>query len=395
MKDKFKLPIPQYVKNVLCKLIKNGHSAYLVGGCVRDLLMGRRPADYDIATSAYPEAVIKLFRKVYKTGLEHGTVTVVKNGHHLEVTTLRKDGMYSDARRPDSVSFSTDILSDLSRRDFTINAMAWSEESGLIDPFSARKDLSRKQIKCVGDPYERFYEDPLRILRAWRFASILGFTIEPDTVKAALSLRERLNLVSAERIQAEIVRMMLSKNIGVLNDLIRSGFLERFGLRSAPDMLMRLSKIRKDLRLRTVVFATVLEQNGDIENAETFLKAMKFDRKTISLLRKVLDSKVSFRCPLMLKKGISEYGYEVMLCAASVHYIKTGENVSSRISEIKKSGDCTSMRELQIDGEKLKEIGITDGMEIGRILKKLLEYVLIHPEDNQTEKLTNLAKNME
>ena len=279
MKNVPDLILPKYVRTVIQQLDSSGYSAFLVGGCVRDLFMGRRPSDYDIATSAYPEDVMKLFPSTYPTGMKHGTVTVLKNGHPLEITTFRADGVYSDGRRPDSVTFTPDIFGDLKRRDFTINAMAWSEQNGLIDPYGGRDDLLKKIIRCVGEPADRFHEDALRILRAWRFSAMLGFEIEQNTADAALKLKERLRLVSPERVHAELCKMLLSKHAGALLDLVNKGLLEHFGARNAPETLLRLSKTERDLPSRAAAFAVLLELNNSIEKADTFLFQLRFDKK--------------------------------------------------------------------------------------------------------------------
>ena len=195
---------------VLCALRAAGYEAYVVGGCVRDSLLGRRPGDWDVTTSALPEETKAVFSgaPVIGTGVRHGTVAVLVGGEPVEITTYRVDGPYSDGRRPDSVAFTRSLREDLARRDFTVNAMAWSPETGLVDPFGGADDLRGKSIRCVGDPARRFQEDALRILRALRFSSSLGFSIEPETAAALRADRARLGKVSAERIAAELVKLV-------------------------------------------------------------------------------------------------------------------------------------------------------------------------------------------
>lgn len=218
MKKKVKIVIPHYAKWFIDRSkVELGHKAYVVGGCVRDNLLGKTPHDWDICTSAKPEIVRTYLeschQRVVDTGIKHGTVTAIMADGNYEITTFRVDGKYSDGRHPDDVEFVDDIVADLSRRDFTINAMAYNDEEGLIDPFGGAKDLKKKRIRCVGNPDERFREDPLRILRGMRFASTYGFKIERETAKAMMRNRELLNFVSGERIRDELCKMLCGENI--------------------------------------------------------------------------------------------------------------------------------------------------------------------------------------
>ncbi|WP_394272607.1 HD domain-containing protein [Butyricicoccus sp.] len=210
--------LPASIRAALDRLEAAGCPAYVVGGAVRDRLAGRQPHDYDVCTAARPEQVEQLFadRTVIETGLKHGTVTVLLDGEPVEVTTFRTEGAYSDGRRPDSVSFVDDIECDLARRDFTINAMAWSPVRGLCDPFGGQADLRRQCIRCVGDPDTRLQEDALRILRALRFAAQRGFSVEPDTAAALHRNRARLAQVSAERITAELLQLLCGAHVGAV-----------------------------------------------------------------------------------------------------------------------------------------------------------------------------------
>ncbi|MDP4108861.1 MAG: hypothetical protein Q8878_02420 [Bacillota bacterium] len=385
--------LPKYVKSALYKIYENGFDAYLVGGCVRDLLSGRRPKDYDIASSALPGEIPAVFEKSYPTGLPYGTVTVIVSGHPVEITTYRRDGVYADGRRPDKVYFSSSILEDLKRRDFTVNAMAWSEKSSVLDPFNGRADLSAKLIRCVGDPLERFSEDPLRIFRAWRFSCTLGFQIERDTKAAALSLKDRLCSVSAERITAELRRMLCAKRTDALYEMINCGLMERFGLKDAPLEILKLSKIKTDAKQRAAVFAVLLERAGSVENASWFLKRMRFDRSTIKLAETAARWKGSLNSGLDIKKAVSGCGKEAAEVIAAVYFIETGENAPLALRSILKSGECMTLSDLKITGNELKRLG-AEGEQIGAILEKLLNHVLIFPDDNQTEKLTLIAQQL-
>ena len=201
--------IPAAVAGCRSRLEDAGYPAYLVGGCVRDLLLGRIPADYDLTTAARPEQVMELFERTVPTGLKHGTVTVLTADGPVEVTTFRREEGYADGRHPDRVSFDAGLFEDLARRDFTVNAMAYHPARGLVDPFGGQADMKAKCLRCVGEPRLRFTEDALRILRALRFAAVLGFTLEEETAKAAFELKERLHLVSAERIYVELKKLLL------------------------------------------------------------------------------------------------------------------------------------------------------------------------------------------
>lgn len=215
------IQIPPHAERILTLLNQAGYKAYVVGGCVRDALLSRTPKDWDICTSALPDEMERVFQgfRVVETGLKHGTLTVVLDGIPYEITTFRVDGAYTDHRHPDGVTFVTDVREDLARRDFTVNAMAYHPVEGLIDAFGGQEDLQRKVIRCVGQPEERFREDALRILRALRFASVYGFTIDEETAKATHKLKETLNLVAAERIRAELGKLLCGQGCG---DILRA-----------------------------------------------------------------------------------------------------------------------------------------------------------------------------
>ncbi|MCR4909098.1 MAG: HD domain-containing protein [Lachnospiraceae bacterium] len=222
------LALPDNVSKIIRILEEAGFEAFAVGGCVRDSLLGRTPHDWDITTSARPQEVKKLFRRTVDTGLQHGTVTVLMRGEALEVTTYRIDGTYSDARHPDSVTFTPELKEDLKRRDFTVNAMAYNGRCGLVDEFGGVKDIKEKRIRAVGEAEERFREDALRILRAFRFASELGFSIENKTRLAAGALAESLRQISAERIRSELFRLLVSPHPELLRDMYEAGITRVF-----------------------------------------------------------------------------------------------------------------------------------------------------------------------
>ena len=198
--------LPDYVSSAINRLKNAGYEAYAVGGCIRDAIMRKEPHDYDICTDAEPQEIKRIFTDsiTVDTGIKHGTVTVISEGRSIEITAFRSESSYSDGRHPDSVSFTKNLFDDLARRDFTVNALAYSDETGMIDVFGGAKDISDKMIRCIGEPKKRFGEDYLRILRAIRFSSVLGFEIEPNTSDAMLDMRENLKRIAPERIAAEL-----------------------------------------------------------------------------------------------------------------------------------------------------------------------------------------------
>lgn len=219
MKSKLKIEIPSGANEIIHSLQNNGYEAFLVGGCVRDSILGRPIHDYDITTSATPDEMIEVFndKRIIETGLQHGTITIVIDGEGYECTTYRVDGNYSDSRRPDSVTFTRSLEEDLKRRDFTINAMAYNNEAGLIDPFNGMEDIKYHKIRCVGKPEDRFSEDALRILRAIRFACQLDFSIHPSIgwVIGYTNIKHNLRSVSSERVQSELIKMILCKSFPI------------------------------------------------------------------------------------------------------------------------------------------------------------------------------------
>lgn len=232
--------LPRGPVECLETLTKAGHAAYPVGGCVRDLLLGRKPGDVDICTSAHPEEVMALFSRVIPTGLQHGTVTIPTPDGNVEITTFRREGGYADSRHPDGVSFDVGLTEDLSRRDFTVNAMVLSRDGTVIDPFGGQEDLKKEVIRCVGEADKRFSEDALRMLRAVRFAAQLGFAMEEDTAAALSRNAYRVERVSRERIKAELEKILLSPQPQMVSLLFQNGLLTHL---YTPEPLPNLSKL--------------------------------------------------------------------------------------------------------------------------------------------------------
>jgi tRNA nucleotidyltransferase (CCA-adding enzyme) len=313
--------VPGYVSGVLRTLSENGFEAYLVGGCLRDTLLGRPVNDWDVASSARGPDVMRLFPKTVKTGARFGTITVVAGEGTVEVTTFRSDGHYGDCRRPDSVTFVTSLEEDLRRRDFTVNAMALAEDGVLIDPFGGREDLDRRMIRCVGNPDARFSEDALRLFRALRFSAQMGFRIEENTMAAIRRCAPLCAALSAERVRDETEKMLLSDApervgtavaLGLYQGLLRTGEIP-------PDKLGRLTRLPKDAAQRWCAFCALLLDAGLIDSPEDFLKRMRLDGKTSRACAAGLKAAAR---PLPadrigLKRLIAGLGRAAALCAAA------------------------------------------------------------------------------
>ena len=324
-------PIPAGVSACLDRLRRSGHAAHPVGGCVRDLLRGERPEDYDVCTSARPEQVIALFEKTVPTGLRHGTVTVLTADGPVEVTTFRREGGYADGRHPDGVAFDVGLEEDLARRDFTVNAMALGQEGEVIDPFGGRADLAAGVIRCVGDPDARFQEDALRMLRAIRFAAKLGFAIEPDIRAAILRCAGRTALVSGERIKSELEKTLVSPAPEWAGEALRWGLLAHlWPVRACPDLT----------GLRDLPPQPIPRWRG-------FCQATGFPLACLPVER-------------ALKRGVYHPEAEVM-------------------------------RRLALTGGELAAMG-WKGSQIGKLQRRLAAHVLAHPEDNRRDVLLALAE---
>ena len=326
-----KWPIPEGVQHCLDILRKAGCAAHPVGGCVRDLLLGRTPGDYDVCTSAYPEQVMGLFEHTVPTGIQHGTVTVLTGDGPVEVTTFRRESGYADGRHPDAVTFDVGLTEDLARRDFTINAMALGPEGEVIDPFDGRDDLKAGIIRCVGEPDRRFSEDALRMLRAVCFAAQLGFAIEPETEEAIRRNAGRMARVSGERIKAELEKILLSPHPERAGELLRWGLLSHlWPVTDCPDLD----------RLRSV-------------SPEPIPRWRVFCEETGFPLEKLPAERA-------LKRGVSHPEAEMI-------------------------------HGLELSGGELAALGLR-GREIGAAQRKLALHVLDHPEDNRRDRLLELLK---
>ncbi len=376
--------IPDKIEYVLKKLTQNGYEAYVVGGCVRDMLMGIEPNDFDITTSARPEQVMELFDKTVPTGIKHGTVTVMMDKTPVEVTTFRTDGDYTDHRHPEEICFVTSLEEDLSRRDFTVNAMAYNPDVGLRDYFGGEKDLKARVLRAVGEPQKRFEEDALRIFRLFRFASVLGFECEEKTFNASLKLALTLKKISRERIMIELSKAVMGKNLKVISPLIESGALEFVGVKKTPcfDCISRI-KDNKNLSL----FAFLYFSSDDALDSLNSLRASNEQKNYAKKLLKL------FSMPFPFDKNSLKF----MLCASDVDivndYLSLAEAFSKDVTfqrqllrEVIENKEPYLISHLAIDGNTLKNMGYK-GEEIGVVLERLLRLVIECPEINNTEAL--------
>ncbi len=382
--------LPSNTEYIIETLQKNGYEAYAVGGCVRDMLNSDTPHDFDITTSAEPEVVISLFEKTVPTGIKHGTVTVIINGVPNEVTTYRTDGEYRDHRRPDSVIFVKSLREDLARRDFTVNAMAYNKRDGLKDFFGGKQDIQNRILRAVGEPERRFYEDALRILRLFRFSSVLGFNIEENTLKAALEYAPTLKSVSAERIYSELLKTLCGKKPAALKPLTDIGGLRFSGLTSSPDYGILPLLGSADTKL----FAFLYSGGADVTAALDFLrvpnKTKKAARDMLTLLNMPFPkTKPEIKEMLYLTSPVSVENYFDYKAA----YGENCENARSMLSEIIENAEPYKISDLKIRGEDLKKLGIR-GRETGEMLEALRKYVIPDPTLNTKSRLLEEIKNL-
>lgn len=381
--------LPSDTEYIIETLQKNGYEAFAVGGCVRDMLNGDTPHDFDITTSAEPETVMSLFEKTVPTGIKHGTVTVIINGVPNEVTTYRTDGEYRDHRRPDSVIFVKSLREDLARRDFTVNAMAYNKKDGLKDFFGGKQDIQNRILRAVGEPGRRFYEDALRILRLFRFSSVLGFDIEENTLKAALEYAPTLKSVSAERIYSELLKTLCGKNPAALKPLTDIGGLGFLGVNTSPDYGILPLLGSADTKL----FAFLLSGGAEVSPALDFLKVPNKTKKAAQDMLTLLNmpfpkTKPEIKEMLYLTSPSSAENYFDYRSA----YGKDCAAARDMLTEIIKNGEPYRISDLKIGGRDLKKCGIS-GRAIGETLEKLRRSVLKNPELNTRSELIKAVKN--
>lgn len=384
------LNLPQGAACVLKRLNAAGYEAYAVGGCVRDMLRGVAPHDYDICTSAHPEETKRCFctERVVETGLAHGTVTVLMQGEAYEITTFRTDGQYLDGRHPQSVSFTDDLTEDLRRRDFTINAMAYHPVQGLRDPFGGQRDIARRVIRCVGVPEQRFCEDALRILRALRFAAELGYAIEENTARAMRELAGRLGLISRERIAAELLRALEGANaVPVLRafESVVLSALPDYPPEALPAALLALEKL--PCGDRVLRMAALLAPSG--QAAQAVLASLKPSRAfaaQVLTLVELADTPISQPdMPLWLSK----------LGQEQLHRLLTMQHRTQLLAILPALAAQPlpwQMRQLAVNGRDLQQAGLTSGAQIGRMLSLLHRQVLLGEIPNEKAALMQAAQ---
>lgn len=370
---------PKYVLNILCALDSAGHRAVLAGGCVRDSLLGRRPSDWDIASSASPEEVLALFPRCVPTGIKHGTVTVLSGGGSVEVTAFRAEGGYSDHRRPDSVSFGCPLEADLARRDLTVNAMAMDAAGEITDPFGGRDDLRRRLLRCVGEPERRFDEDALRMLRTVRLSAQLGFEIEPRTLEAIRALAHLASGLSAERVRDELLKTLRSPAPGLVWQLVDLGLLgaclapgDATAPREALDVL--------PIYARLAHFCRDLELGGYIMSTDRFLAALRFDGETLRRTASAVE---------VLKSGSRDW--KRLLRGHGEAAVLAAHPKNRALRAVLRSGECWELSSLAIGGRELAALGYS-GPELGRELRRLLDHVIDYPADNRADILCKLIE---
>ena len=444
---KFKINIPTDANELIHTLQNNGHSAYIVGGCVRDSILGRTPHDWDICTSATPSEMLEIFKdkKIIETGLQHGTVTIVVNGEPYEITTYRIDGIYSDNRRPDTVTFTDKLVEDLRRRDFTINAMAYNDEEGLIDPFNGMEDIKYKKISCVGRAEDRFGEDALRILRAIRFAAQLEFTIMPGTDWEIHKQYKNLENISIERINSEFCKIASSDDFCVELLLYKDVF--SLFIPELKDMFdfpqnnpwhiwdvfgHTIHAVEycdsDDLVVRLAVFFHDFGKPHSYQDGEdgirhfkghgkvsadmtdSIMKRLRFDNETrnnvVELvyyhdatfevgkkyvkrwLNKIGEKQ--FRRLLQVKKADNK----AQNLELSSDRIKELSEIETLIDEVLQEDECFSLKDLAVNGKDLIGVGYKSGKELGNTLNKLLQLVIDGDCPNEKEKLLQEAENL-
>ena len=395
-----RIEMPVQVEEILGKLREHGYEAFAVGGCVRDAILGRIPGDWDITTSAHPEEVKQVFGHTIDTGLQHGTVTVMRDHIGYEITTYRIDGEYEDGRHPKEVVFTAELREDLRRRDFTINAMAYSHETGIVDIFGGTEDLAARRIRCVGDAGERFTEDALRILRAVRFSAQLGFSIEEMTWQALCELAPSLVHVSKERVQVELTKTLLSDRpeytwkteAAGLAPYISKTFPEVF---AAWKDRKRISGAAAHLPAEKALrWAYSLAPAGE-DSCVRVLRELKMDNDTIDKAKilsrfaftQIEPEEVSVRRAM---SAMEDMVFDWLLLLQEVlmpERMDAVEMVRSLAKQIRERGDCIRLKTLAVTGKDLIQAGIQPGPALGKTLHLLFEKVLENPAWNEKDRL--------
>ena len=438
-----KINLPEKVLMIINNLQFHGYEAYAVGGCVRDSILARQPEDWDITTSARPQEIKRIFRRTVDTGIEHGTVTVLVGKDSFEVTTYRVDGEYEDNRHPKEVRFTNKLEEDLRRRDFTINAMAYNDEVRLVDVFGGMQDLNRHLIRCVGDPRERFSEDALRILRAVRFSAQLDFPVEPETAAAVREMAPSLRNISAERIQAELVKLLVSPNPERIRDAYELGITKvilpewdamegvaqntpHHKYTVAEHTVRALKNVKQDKVLRLAMLfhdmgkprAKTTDENGrdhfkghaliSEKIAGKVLRRLKFDNETIRKVTRLVcyhDYRME-ATPKNVRRAMNRIGVELFpyYLAVRLADVKAQspyrrrekiENIVAVRELYRKAlleDECVTLRQLAVSGRELMDLGMKPGRDLGSMLSELLEYVIDDPARNRKDILCDYVK---
>ena len=436
------IKMPEAVNYIINKLTENGFSAYIVGGCVRDSILNEKPSDWDICTSAAPADIKELFKKTFDTGIKHGTVSVLLDSDIFEVTTFRCDGAYKDNRRPEYVTFTTSIQEDLARRDFTVNAMAYNDTAGFIDPFGGIADLKNKIIKCVGDPDTRFSEDSLRMLRAVRFSAQKDFKIEEKTFASIKKNAALVQNLSVERILSELTKILLSDHPEKIKTLYDAGILQLImpemcrcfetpqnikwhiydvGTHSlkATEFVEKKSYLRYSALMHDWGKPDTKGKNPDgsdsfrnhaklsVTLAEKFMNRFKFsnsDKSKITRLIKYHDRQIIPE-KKYIKRAVNDVGEDIFLdllnlkradCKAqnfalTAYRLKIYDEIEQIYFQIKEDNESFCLKDLAVNGNDLKIFGL-EGKIIGQTLLFLLDHVIDHPEDNSKETLLHILK---
>ena len=388
-----KINLPPKVRYIINKIYENNYEAYIVGGCVRDAILGFEPNDYDITTSASPNTIQEIFKdfKCIETGIEHGTVSVVIEDEIFEITTYRIEGEYKDHRRPDKVDFTDRLEEDLKRRDFTINAMAYNEKKGLIDLFGGKEDLNNKIIKTVGNPYDRFNEDGLRMIRAIRFSSKLNFTIEKETLKAIYDKSFIINNISLERITDEFTKIILSDKPENIKYLFETKLLKYLNISNEDDIgklkqfyneIVILKKINKNLEKRLALLDYIVEKNNI--NCKSFCNELIYSKKIIKnhniILTLLKNIEIDHLNKVEIKKILSRVDRNLLeeyLDISRIIYDKEKkvDEIIDILSEIEENNECYIIKNLKVNGRDIMSLGYKN-KEVGEVLNYLLEIVI-------------------
>ena len=386
-----KISYPATVEAALARLTDAGEEAYLVGGSLRDALLGLPAHDFDIATSALPEKTLAIFsdERVIETGLQHGTVTVILSGEPIEITTFRRDGDYTDGRHPDTVSFTDRITEDLSRRDFTVNAMAYHPTKGLVDPFCGQDDLAARTLRAVREPCLRFTEDALRILRAFRFAAQLGFVIEPATLAATADCREGLSRIARERVAVEFIRLCCSPDAARAIELMQqTGVLSYVVGDFAPDA--RALAAIADMPATDTARLGMFFLGASPEKISEILHGLRCSsrqvRGTLAVARGASMCVANEREATALRASVGDFAAEAVRAS-----VLLGISPAEAEALVACNRVPTSVGELAISGKDLMALGVC-GPKIGQMLSYLLDMVMAEPAYNNKEALLALCE---